>query len=235
MAPPPPGPGQHQARLDRGGPHQRHQQPADLGHGQRQQAEPAAQAAMSPFARWGPLAWARVTARNACASSARVVWRYQPGHLRSVSGWGGACAVAGRAWHRRGLCPGRRARWAANGGSAGRPRAFGRAVCASVGLGVAGWLTGCMMRPSRGCAGGAVAGVVCRCLRRTIAPAAFMSIVAGGWMVGVPAPRSRRSRRWSATPLCWAQPRQRGRCLRQARLLLVKVQATDRPARRRNE
>jgi hypothetical protein len=56
MAAAPPGPGQHQARLDRGGPHQRHQQPSDLGHGQWQQAEPAAQAAAAPFARSGLVA-----------------------------------------------------------------------------------------------------------------------------------------------------------------------------------
>ena len=83
MASAPPGPGQHEARLDRGGPHQRDQQPADLGNRQRQQAEPAVQAAVSPFVRSGLVAWARVTARNACASSARVMWRYQPGHLRT--------------------------------------------------------------------------------------------------------------------------------------------------------
>ena len=83
MASAPPGPGQHEAWLDRGGPHQRHQQPADLGHRQREQTEPAVQAAVSPFVRSGLVAWARVTARNAWASSARVMWRYQPGHLRT--------------------------------------------------------------------------------------------------------------------------------------------------------
>jgi hypothetical protein len=79
----PPGPGQHQARLDRGGPDQRDQQPPDLGNRQRQQAEPAAQAAASPLVRSGLVARARVTARNACANSARVMWRYQPGHRRT--------------------------------------------------------------------------------------------------------------------------------------------------------
>jgi hypothetical protein len=78
-----PGPGQHQARLDRCRPDQRDQQPADLGNRQRQQAEPAAQPAASPFDCSGLLAWARVTARNACASSARVTWRYQPGQRRT--------------------------------------------------------------------------------------------------------------------------------------------------------
>src|ERR671911_3018261 len=84
----PPRPGQHEARPDRGGPYQRDQQPADLGHRQRQQAEPTTQAAVSPvarspFVRWGLVAWARVTARNAWANKARVTWRYQPGHLRT--------------------------------------------------------------------------------------------------------------------------------------------------------
>jgi hypothetical protein len=79
----PPGPGQHEPGLDRCGPHQRHQQAADLGHGQRQQAEPAAQAAAAPLARSALVARARVTARNAWASNARVTWRYQPGHLRT--------------------------------------------------------------------------------------------------------------------------------------------------------
>jgi hypothetical protein len=83
MASAPPGPGQHEAWLDRCSPHQRHQQPADLGNRQREQTEPAVQAAVSPFARSGLVAWARVTARNAWASSARVMWRYQPGHLRT--------------------------------------------------------------------------------------------------------------------------------------------------------
>ena len=83
MASAPSGPGQHEAGLDGGRPHQCHQQPADLGNRQREQAEPAVQAAVSPFARSGLAAWARVTAKNACASSARVMWRYQPGHLRT--------------------------------------------------------------------------------------------------------------------------------------------------------
>jgi hypothetical protein len=83
MASTPPGPGQHEARPDRSGPHQRHQQPADLGHRQGHQAEPAVQAAVSPFVRSGLVAWARVTAKNAWASRARVMWRYQPGHLRT--------------------------------------------------------------------------------------------------------------------------------------------------------
>jgi hypothetical protein len=83
MASTPPRPGQHEARPDRGGPHQRHQQPADLGHRQGEQAEGAVQAAVSPFVRLGLVAWARVTARNAWASRARVMWRYQPGHLRT--------------------------------------------------------------------------------------------------------------------------------------------------------
>jgi GNAT superfamily N-acetyltransferase len=43
-------------------------------------------------------------------------------------------------------------------------------------------------------------------LEETIAPAASTSVVAGGWMVGSRAPRSRRIRRWSATPSRWAQP-----------------------------
>jgi hypothetical protein len=79
----PAGPGQDEARLHWGGPHQRHQQAADLGNRQRQQAKPAGQAAVPPFVRSGLVAWARVAARNACASSARVMWRYQPGHLRT--------------------------------------------------------------------------------------------------------------------------------------------------------
>jgi hypothetical protein len=79
----PPGPGQHEAGLDRGGPHQRDEQAADLGDGQRQQAKRAAQAAASPFARSPLTALARVTAKNACASNANVTWRYQPGHLRT--------------------------------------------------------------------------------------------------------------------------------------------------------
>ena len=79
----PPGPGQHEAGLDRDGPDQRDQQAADLGDGQRQQAEPAGQAAASPFARSSLAAWARVTAKNAYASSAKVTCRYQPGHLRT--------------------------------------------------------------------------------------------------------------------------------------------------------
>jgi hypothetical protein len=88
MATTPIRPGQHQARLDRGRPHQRHQQPAHLRHSQRQQAERAAQAAAPPFAGSEPLAWARVTTRNACASRVSVTWRYQPGHLRTCSGPG---------------------------------------------------------------------------------------------------------------------------------------------------
>src|SRR5215217_8931068 len=83
MASTPPGPGQHEARPDRSGPHQRDQQPADLGHRQGHQAEPAVHAAVSPFVRSGLVAWARVTAKNAWASRARVMWRYQPGHLRT--------------------------------------------------------------------------------------------------------------------------------------------------------
>jgi len=83
MAAAPPGPGQHEPRRDRSGPHQRDQQAADLRDGQRQQAKPAAQAAVPPFARSRLVAWARVMARNACASSARVTCRYQPGHLRT--------------------------------------------------------------------------------------------------------------------------------------------------------
>jgi len=83
MASTPPGPGQHEARPDRSGPHQRDQQPADLGHRQGHQAEPAVQAAVSPFVRSGLVAWARVTAKNAWASRARVMWRYQPGQRRT--------------------------------------------------------------------------------------------------------------------------------------------------------
>jgi hypothetical protein len=41
MASTPPGPGQHEARRDRSGPHQRDQQAADLGNGEWEQAEPA--------------------------------------------------------------------------------------------------------------------------------------------------------------------------------------------------
>jgi hypothetical protein len=66
--------------------------------------------------------------------------------------------------------------------------------------GAAGWLTGCTTRPSRRCVGGAVATAGCWCLRRTLAPAASMSVVAGGWTGGGHRPRSRRTRRWSATP-----------------------------------
>ena len=83
MASTPPGPGQHEAWPDRSGPYQRDEQPVDLGHRQGHQAEPAVQAAVSPFARSGLVALARVTARNAWASRARVMWRYQPGHLRT--------------------------------------------------------------------------------------------------------------------------------------------------------
>ena len=38
---------------------------------------------MSRLARSGLAAWARVTAKNACASRARVMWRYQPGQRRT--------------------------------------------------------------------------------------------------------------------------------------------------------
>jgi hypothetical protein len=50
MAATPPGPGQHKARLDRRRPDQRDQQTPDLGNRQRDEVQPAAQAAASPFA-----------------------------------------------------------------------------------------------------------------------------------------------------------------------------------------
>jgi hypothetical protein len=83
MAATPPGPGQHESGLDRHRPDQCHQQAANLGDGERDQLEPAGQAGASPFARSLLVAWVRVTARKAWASSARVMCRYQPGQRRT--------------------------------------------------------------------------------------------------------------------------------------------------------
>jgi hypothetical protein len=97
--------------------------------------------------------------------------------------------------------------------------------------GAAGWLTDCTTRPSRRCVRGAVAAAVYRSLRRTIGPAASTSVVVGGWMVGGRAPRSHRTRRWSATPSRWALLQQQGR-LQAPRPLIERRQQTDRPVRR---
>jgi hypothetical protein len=69
----PPGPGQHQAGPDRGGPDQRDQQPPDLGTVSGSRPSPPLRWSASPLVRSGLVARARVTARNACANSARVM------------------------------------------------------------------------------------------------------------------------------------------------------------------
>jgi len=99
-------PGRSQAGW--GGPHQGDdQQPANLGHGEREQAELADQAAAS-LCVVGGSGLGAVTTRKAWASSARVICRYQPGqrHLVVIQAHLGlglleACAGCSARWGAR--------------------------------------------------------------------------------------------------------------------------------------
>jgi hypothetical protein len=64
-------------------PHQRHQPPPHLWHGQRDEFDVQTQG--PPFWPSLPTAWARVTVKKACATNAQVMCRYQPVHVRTSS------------------------------------------------------------------------------------------------------------------------------------------------------